>query len=1302
MGNNIFRAIAAINLAFRKAASSSRALRRFRTQADYAYAPLEERQLLAVVLQPNDAGTKFYHPTLSSLEVVTGANLAAAAYSNSPTELNAIDALNLSDFKLDGSWNDITKDLIGEQYGLEGSLIKNSHYFQADSLFLGLGDAEALLFENTESTQLALAFRGTESFADWINNLTGMKRHYDAFKPLIDAMHTYAFVNEISSVFVAGHSLGGAMVEYFMQEHSKELSNMNGIAYEGVAIASPQASLTNDDRVLNTGHESDEVYSIVGDRPDNGNATHEFYLATDALFETALGQQHDRNVYRYSVQTLLQSQFYDETTRGSTVIVSLASDPDDIEGIAEDFFSRDEPAVILGRDRSVTIGDQDLDEDDHLVGGRGADFLEGFAGNDKLRGDDAILFGFSGASDTYAGGAGNDTFMGTPREINGDTIVDLSVGDRIAIIGENVTQEDVELNTNSISINGDDGIFDIFGTTITINLRRADGTAYSLAANVGLKVLDEAPEEGGTLIEVVEEVQENGRDLAFVIDTTTSMEDDIDRVKQQSAVLVNEIFQSSGDQNNTRFAVVGYHDTVSPSVLLEFTEQETADERRTAAINAINGISLIDAGNEDLPEKTYTGILAALKNLGPWRPDAKLRQIVVFGDAEAKDKDLRDEVERLSQDSSVDIDLNLLAQTIQRTEVADGINMTSFVAQSTSDSAATPVPVQIFTVAIGTDPAVLADFAEIAEIGRGGAFTVDDETQLVDTLLEAINPPIFTVRATQGEILELDGGMMEIEFSVSRSDVEGPAAVSLSLAGTVNSSEIISAPEEVVFADSEEIKTVTVTVRGDTRPELNETVVLVLENTDIPSSFVASQATVTIIDNDPIPEGLLNSGFESPGNYEGLDQAATVEGWSTFPDADGVSAIDVVETQLLGNMLLVDSRAGNFDRIFQDVAVEAGEKYLIQFDIAGSRDGTDRSDQVNVIWDGVFVGAFRGVKHIQSVAVEVVAPADGFSRLEFREAFDEEGGDGQGSFIDNVSLVKVANKEFPNGGFEDVVYPSESTTIQVWNLEDWFTDGPAEERWVSVRNANTDGTSGGNYLNLDTPDRYDRVFHSVQTSSDREYVLTFDMRSPVTTINASNQLRVRWNGSFVTTRIPTHYWQTFSVTLPAAEDGASWLDLREAYEGEFSVGDGIGPWIDNVRIYEVLPDEAAENEAPTLDAISDRSAIVGQVLEIPASATNSKDEGLTFRLDRDVVEFPATTTIATIDGQPESSEIILTPSELDGTYVENVYAAAPGDASLDEKERSTTPGSTSPNPEQPQLVLAGDHDLLDDVFGSDF
>ena len=50
----------------------------------------------------------------------------------------------------------------------------------------------------------------------------------------------------------------------------------------------------------------------------------------------------------------------------------------------------------------------------------------------------------------------------------------------------------------------------------------------------------------------------------------------------------------------------------------------------------------------------------------------------------------------------------------------------------------------------------------------------------------------------------------------------------------------------------------------------------------------------------------------------------------------------------------------------------------------------------------------------------------------------------------------------------------------------------------------------------------------------------------------------------------------------------------------------------------------------------------------------------------------------------------------------SVTVPVPVSADADEQESLTATGSTSPTSKQPQLVLAGDHDLRDDVFGSNF
>ncbi len=86
---------------------------------------------------------------------------------------------------------------------------------------------------------------------------------------------------------------------------------------------------------------------------------------------------------------------------------------------------------------------------DTLDGGSRNDTLTGGAGNDTLiggNGDDALiggvgndtLYGGTGA-DRLTGGTGADTFAGTAAELNGDTITDLGIGDRITFLGASLT-----------------------------------------------------------------------------------------------------------------------------------------------------------------------------------------------------------------------------------------------------------------------------------------------------------------------------------------------------------------------------------------------------------------------------------------------------------------------------------------------------------------------------------------------------------------------------------------------------------------------------------------------------------------------------------------------------------------------------------------------------------------------------------------------------------------------------------------------------------------------------------------------
>ena len=326
---------------------------------------------------------------------------------------------------------------------------------------------------------------------------------------------------------------------------------------------------------------------------------------------------------------------------------------------------------------------------------------------------------------------------------------------------------------------------------------------------------------------------------------------------------------------------------------------------------------------------------------------------------------------------------------------------------------------------------------------------------------------------------------------------------------------------------------------------------------------------VFTITTDPvINTQIINGDFEADGDYSGLQFASEVPGWNAFPDVNGDRIMDVI-SRPIGNFINLDARAGHFDRIYQDLQTEAGKTYVIRFDLFGSGTGMDRSDEVRVLWDGQIVGTFRGIQRWQSVALEVVGTGDLSTRLEFRETFSQVGGDGNGPFLDNVSITSVTNQPFANGGFEEGDRTPGMALTHISDITDWYTDGPPNQRFATIREYGNPGLNGNYYWNLDSTYRYDRLIHGVETEVGKAYILMFDMRTPLDSIEMTNEVRIRWNNQWVATAVPNQIFQTFSVTLDGNRDGTSWIDFREAYIDGMPKGDGLGPWIDNIRIYEI-------------------------------------------------------------------------------------------------------------------------------------
>lgn len=112
-------------------------------------------------------------------------------------------------------------------------------------------------------------------------------------------------------------------------------------------------------------------------------------------------------------------------------------------------------------------------------------------------------------------------------------------------------------------------------------------------------------------------------DLAFVLDTTGSMAEEIEAVKSTIRTVAARL---GSEQTDVRIGLVEYKDRGDPEVTrtYPFSSDLGGFARSVAALSA--------GGGGDTPEDMQAGLTAALDRL-QWRPDATARMIVVVADA---------------------------------------------------------------------------------------------------------------------------------------------------------------------------------------------------------------------------------------------------------------------------------------------------------------------------------------------------------------------------------------------------------------------------------------------------------------------------------------------------------------------------------------------------------------------------------------------------------------------------------------------------------------------------------------------
>jgi len=276
------------------------------------------------------------------------------------------------------------------------------------------------------------------------------------------------------------------------------------------------------------------------------------------------------------------------------------------------------------------------------------------------------------------------------------------------------------------------------------------------SANGSQRISDSIPLRDGidTLKNIEKIVFKKGsaQDICFVIDTTDSMSDDIDEVKTRASEIINIVLGEKSDSpdsvspdktnsGGSRIAVVGYNDP-GTDIFLPFTDQPDIEQRKTAALNAINSISV--SGGGDIPEVVNAGLIRALSgDAGKWRAEADVRRIILFGDAPPKDDELRAQVLALASASNVGNSVSAsslpssmsIAGDINTSNIASNLAVTRFALQTDNQA---KIPVEIFTILIGNDATTAADFQSLATATGGKALKAADASKIVDVIIEAL------------------------------------------------------------------------------------------------------------------------------------------------------------------------------------------------------------------------------------------------------------------------------------------------------------------------------------------------------------------------------------------------------------------------------------------------------------------------------------------------------------------------------------------------------------------------------------
>ncbi len=205
----------------------------------------------------------------------------------------------------------------------KGVQYHNGYYLSWDTNGVLLDASSVALVGRTADT-LFISFRGTDNGGDIADDVLGgkysMTSHYERYKPLLEGIKQYLENDgSITTVCVAGHSLGGQMAHMFMRdapadtppdapEGARQLSYVC-VTYEAANKAMGAADVT--DRVLNFEMRGDPVpdlgFATLGAVANtNFNHGNTVYLEYETIFDGLLGPHGRASIESQLNDALLQ------------------------------------------------------------------------------------------------------------------------------------------------------------------------------------------------------------------------------------------------------------------------------------------------------------------------------------------------------------------------------------------------------------------------------------------------------------------------------------------------------------------------------------------------------------------------------------------------------------------------------------------------------------------------------------------------------------------------------------------------------------------------------------------------------------------------------------------------------------------------------------------------------------------------------------------------------------------------------------------------------------------------------------